>query len=129
MSYRERYYLVASPTEVGAPQVPTALPPITVGSTKQIEWAERIRSEYVTGANFAIMWWMGYTCDGETSARRAMGDLMPEQEAALIAQSIARFVADPGMDAGMWIDRYKKDPYREGKFAVGSLHRRYRGQE
>ncbi len=119
----ERFHLTRSPESAGAPQIPTDLPPMQVGSPRQREVAEEIREEYVDGANFALMWWLGYTDDGETSARRALGLLMPRCEAEAIARSIKKFVsAGPGLDATMWLDWYKSRPYRSGKSAVGSLH-------
>lgn len=121
----ERFHLIESPESVGAPQIPTDLPPMQVGSPRQMEVAEEIREEYVDGANFALMWWLGYTDDGETSARRALGLLMPRCEAEAIARSVEEFASSgPGLDANMWLDNYKKSPYRQGKFAVGRLRQR-----
>ena len=72
-----------------------------------------------------LAWYVGCTDDGETSVRRAVGDLMPAHEANAIARSIEAFVSGPGLDANMWLDHYKHRPYTVGRTEVTRLHKEH----
>lgn len=123
---RYPFHVTADPMCVGAPQVPSDLPAIAFGTPRQREVAERIRAEYVSGVNYAIMWWLGYTDDGETSARRALGDLMPIDVAREIADTVTAFACGRGLDANVWLDHAKRRPDLEGRRAVARLSRSIR---
>ena len=117
------YHTIKPLASVGVTGVPERQPAINIGTERQRAVAERIRADYIRGANEMIAWYVGCTDDGETSVRRAAGDLMPAWEANAIASSIEAFVSGPGLDANMWLDCYKRQPNLEGRKAVTQLYR------
>lgn len=119
------YHIVRPLASVGVTGVSECQPAICVGTERQRDAAERIRADYIRGANDRLAWYVGCTDDGETSARRAMGDLMPAREANEIARSISAFVSGPGLDANMWLDHYKRQPRMAGREAVTTLHKNH----
>jgi hypothetical protein len=119
------YHIVRPLASAGVTGVPECQPAICIGTERQRDAAERIRADYIRGANEKLAWWVGCTDDGETSARRAMGDLMPANEANAIARSIEAFVSGPGLDANMWLDHYKRQPRMAGREAVTTLHKNH----
>lgn len=107
------------------PQVSTDLPPLEVGTPKQIGVAERIRRDFVGGVNGSLLWWMGLTNSGDTSIRRHFGELMPPSDAQKVVGAIERSLRTPKcLDANYWLDNHKRKPFRAGRIAVTEAYRR-----
>lgn len=119
------YHTIKPLASVGVDEVQECQPAISIGTERQRAVAERIRADYIRGANDMLAWYVGCTDDGETSVRRAVGDFMPAREANATARSVSAFVSGPGLDANMWLDYYKYRPYMAGREEVTKLHKEH----